>query len=102
MIIDTSYVLDLLTEDQAAFEKGIELMDANTPLRVLAMTLVELFIGYGATGDDEDAQQAENAIMGAILSSRWMTSSREKPAGSPAKPGRSRWGRDWCDSTSSI
>ena len=64
MIIDTSYVLDLLAEDQAAFEKGTELMDANTPLRVPAMTLMELFIGYGATGDDEEARQAENAIMG--------------------------------------
>lgn len=64
MIIDTSYALDLLDEDADAFEKGVELMTEHTPLKLPAMTVMELFVGYGATENEEEARQVENAIAG--------------------------------------
>ena len=64
MIVDTSYVLDLLAEEPEAFEKGVELMAEHTPLKVPTTTLMELFVGYGATENEEEARQVENAIMG--------------------------------------
>ena len=64
MIVDTSYALDLLDEDADAFEKGVELMAEHTPLKLPAMTVMELFIGYGATENEEEARQVENAIAG--------------------------------------
>jgi predicted nucleic acid-binding protein len=64
MIVDTSYVLDLLDGDEDAFQKGRELTDARTPLLIPAMTIVELFIGYGATEDEEEARTVENVLLG--------------------------------------
>lgn len=64
MIVDTSYVLDLLGADRAAFEKGQQLTSENTPLKVPTMTIVELFVGYGATENESEARQVENAIRG--------------------------------------
>lgn len=64
MILDTSYVLDLLDGDRDAFERGQELVAGPSPLRVPTMVIVELFVGYGATGDEEEARQIENALQG--------------------------------------
>lgn len=64
MIVDTSYILDLLEADQAAFEKGQQLTAENTPLKVPTMTIVELFVGYGATENEDEARRVENAILG--------------------------------------
>lgn len=64
MIVDTSYVLDLIDGDDDAFRKGEELVEAGTPLRVPSMTITELFVGYGATGDEEEARMVENVLRG--------------------------------------
>ncbi|WP_433632983.1 PIN domain-containing protein [Halomicrococcus sp. NG-SE-24] len=64
MIVDTSYILDLLDGDQSAFEKGQQLTEANISLKVPTMTIVELFVGYGATENEEEARHVENAILG--------------------------------------
>jgi len=47
-----------------SFEKGQRLTDGNTPLKVPTMTVVELFVGYGATENEDEARQVENAIRG--------------------------------------
>lgn len=64
MIVDTSYVLDLLDGDRSAFEKGETLTDDSVPLNVPTMTIVELFTGYGATEDEDEARLVENALRG--------------------------------------
>lgn len=64
MIVDTCYLLDLLGGNRAAFEKGERLTDENVPLKVPTMTIVELFVGYGATENEEEARRVENAILG--------------------------------------
>lgn len=64
MIVDTSYVLDLLDGDRAAFETGQELVAGSTPLKIPTIVVVELFVGYGATGDEEEAREVENALRG--------------------------------------
>jgi predicted nucleic acid-binding protein len=64
MIVDTTYVLDLIRGDADAFRKGQELAAADTPLKIPTMTMMELFVGYGATGDEEEARRVENALLG--------------------------------------
>lgn len=64
MIVDSSYVLDLLDGDREAFETGQRLMAGPTRLKIPTMTIVELFVGYGATGDEDEAREIENALGG--------------------------------------
>jgi predicted nucleic acid-binding protein len=54
MIVDTSYILDLLDGDREVFETGQELVAGPTPLKIPTMTIVELFVGYGATANQPD------------------------------------------------
>ncbi|MEZ3115186.1 PIN domain-containing protein [Halobaculum sp. MBLA0147] len=64
MIVDTSYVLDLLGGNREAFEAGEELVGGAKALKIPTMTIVELFVGYGATGDEDEAREVENALRG--------------------------------------
>ena len=69
MIIDTSSVLDLLDGNEAPFETGQQLIEAGTPLKVPTMTIVELFVGYGATENEGKARKVENAVEQGTLDS---------------------------------
>ena len=64
MIVDTSYVLDLMRGDTDAFQKGKTLTESDTPLKFPTMTSMELFVGVGATEDDHEAWRIENALRG--------------------------------------
>lgn len=64
MIVDTAYVLDLLDGDREAFETGRELVAGPTPLKIPTMVIVELFVGYSATDDEDEAREVENALGG--------------------------------------
>lgn len=64
MIVDTSYLLDLLEGDRDAFRKGEQLHGDGVVFRLPAMTIAELFVGVSATGDDDEARQIENILMG--------------------------------------
>lgn len=64
MIIDTSFLLDLLEGNRTAFEKGEQLVEQGTPFNVPAMTVAELFIGVEAIDGEDEARKVENVIMG--------------------------------------
>ena len=64
MIYDTTYFLDLTRADQqAAFEKGVELFEAGVPRRVPAHVVFELSYGVEAAAVG-DQRRVENALMG--------------------------------------
>ena len=61
MILDTSFLIDLFEGQQAAFEKGLELSEAQTVQRVPAPVLMEL--SYGAEfGGHEERRNVQNAL----------------------------------------
>ncbi|HKL28031.1 MAG TPA: PIN domain-containing protein [Natrialbaceae archaeon] len=61
MILDTSFLIDLFDGQQDAFEKGLELSEAQTVQRVPAPVVVEL--SYGAEfGGDEERRNVRNAL----------------------------------------
>ena len=63
MIIDTSYVLDVIDEDEAALAKEHELEAANVPLIIPSMTILELYIGVGkVTTTVAERQQVESVL----------------------------------------
>lgn len=64
MIVDTSYVLDLLDGVEAAFDKGMELHERDVVWKFPSMTVAEVMTGYGATEDDEIAREVENVLLG--------------------------------------
>ena len=64
MIVDTSFLLDLLEGNRAAFEKGEHLHAENVAFNIPVMTVAELFIGISSTRSDDEARQVENVIMG--------------------------------------
>lgn len=61
MILDTSFLIDLFDGRRGAFEKGIELSEAQTVQRVPSPVVVEL--AYGAEfGDEEERRNVQNAL----------------------------------------
>ena len=47
MIVDTSFVLDVIDDIEAAVTKEQELEAENVPLVIPSMTVLELYIGSG-------------------------------------------------------
>lgn len=61
MILDTSFLIDLFDGDQAAFEKGLDIAQAQTVQRVPAPVIMEL--SYGAAfGDEDERRKVQNAL----------------------------------------
>jgi predicted nucleic acid-binding protein len=61
VILDTSFLIDLFDGKQDAFEKGLELSEANTVQRVPSPVVMEL--AYGAEfGDEEERRSVQNAL----------------------------------------
>ena len=61
MILDTSFLIDLFDGQQDAFEKGLELSEAQTVQRVPTPVVMEL--SYGAEfGGDEERRNIQNAL----------------------------------------
>lgn len=51
MIVDTSFVLDVIDDVEAAVRKEEELEAEGVPLVVPSMTVLELYIGVGKVAD---------------------------------------------------
>jgi predicted nucleic acid-binding protein len=47
LLVDTTYIIDIMLNDKAAIRKAQELDDTSTPLIVGAPTIFELYIGVG-------------------------------------------------------
>src|SRR6056297_1209663 len=63
MIVDTSFVLDIIDGVEEAVEKERELEAAGVPLVIPAMTLLELYIGVGKVANSAQERQRVEAIL---------------------------------------
>lgn len=64
MILDTSYVLDLVRREETAFRKGVELHESGTIRRVPAPVRFETFYGAAFLDDSDERRRIRNELMG--------------------------------------
>ena len=60
MILDTSFLIELLREEQDAFEKGTRLAENGHPQRVPSPVLYELQYGVELYGDEDEKRAIAN------------------------------------------
>lgn len=60
MILDTSFLIELLGDDSDAFEKGVELAENGIPQRIPSPVLYELQYGVEMEGDPDEQRAVEN------------------------------------------
>jgi len=63
MIVDTSFILDIIDGVEAAVEKERELEAANVPLVIPSMTVLELYIGVGKIANTREERQTVEAVL---------------------------------------
>ncbi|EMA31528.1 MULTISPECIES: PIN domain-containing protein [Haloarcula] len=63
MIVDTSFILDIIDGVEAAVEKKRELEAANVPLVIPSMTVLELYIGVGKIANTSEERQTVEAVL---------------------------------------
>jgi predicted nucleic acid-binding protein len=63
MIVDTSFVLDVIDDVEAAVRKETELETENVPLVVPAVTVLELYIGVGKVADTREERRQVEAVL---------------------------------------
>jgi predicted nucleic acid-binding protein len=63
MIVDTSFVLDVIDDVEAAVTKERELEAENVPLVIPSMTVLELYIGVGKVANTPQERQAVEAVL---------------------------------------
>ena len=62
MILDTSFVLDLLDGDEGAVAKAEELECDGVTTKLPAMTILELYVGIGAAVDKDEERRIRRVI----------------------------------------
>mgnify|MGYP000453349460 CR=1 FL=1 len=62
MIVDTSFVLDIIDDVAAAVDKERALEAENVPLVIPTMTVLELYIGVGKVADTREGRQRIEAV----------------------------------------
>ena len=62
MILDTSFVLDLLEGDAGAVDKAAELEADDVPMKLPTMTHLELYIGVGAAVSPDEERRIRRVI----------------------------------------
>lgn len=60
MILDSAFCIELLRENRAAFEKGVELAENGMPQRIPVPVLYELQYGVEMEGDADERRAIEN------------------------------------------
>jgi len=63
MIVDTSFILDIIDGVEPALEKERELEAESIPLVIPSMTILELYIGIGKIADTRDERQQVEAVL---------------------------------------
>jgi len=63
MIVDTSFVLDIIDGVEPAVEKERELEAENIPLVIPSMTILELYIGVGKVANTRSERQQVEAVL---------------------------------------
>lgn len=63
MIVDTSFILDVIDDVDAAVTKEQELEAENVPLVIPSMTVLELYIGVGKVAPTRTERQRVEAVL---------------------------------------
>jgi predicted nucleic acid-binding protein len=63
MIVDTSFVLDVIDDVDAAVMKERELEAEGVPLVIPSMVVLELFIGVGKVANTEEERRKVEAVL---------------------------------------
>ncbi|WP_255149269.1 PIN domain-containing protein [Halorarius halobius] len=63
MIVDTSFVLDIIDDVDGAVTKEQELEAEGVPLVIPAMTVLELYIGVGKVANTQKERQRVEAVL---------------------------------------
>lgn len=63
MIVDTSFILDVIDDVDAAVTKEQELEAENVPLVIPSMTVLELYIGVGKVASTRTERQRVEAVL---------------------------------------
>lgn len=63
MIVDTTFVLDIIDGVEAAVEKEQELEAESIPLVIPSMTVLELYIGVGKVAATREERQKVEAVL---------------------------------------
>lgn len=63
MIVDTSFVLDVIADVDDAVEKERELEAEGVPLVIPTMTVLELYIGVGKVANTRGERQTVEAVL---------------------------------------
>lgn len=63
MIVDTSFVLDVIDDADAAISKELALEAESIPLVIPSMTVLELYIGVGKVANTREERQKVEAVL---------------------------------------
>lgn len=63
MIVDTSFVLDIIDDVDAALTKEQELESESVPLVIPSMTVLELYIGVGKVANTREERRKVDAVL---------------------------------------
>jgi predicted nucleic acid-binding protein len=63
MIVDTSFILDVIDDVDAAVEKEQELAVESVPLVIPSMTVLELYIGVGKVANTQEERRKVEAAL---------------------------------------
>jgi hypothetical protein len=63
MIVDTSFILDVIDGDEAAINKERELEAESVPLVIPSMTILELYIGVGKVSGTLEERRTVEAVL---------------------------------------
>jgi hypothetical protein len=64
MIIDSSYLFDLMAEDPDAFSKGAELVDAGEMQWLPSPVIAEVYYGVATARSNTTEQEVRNRLLG--------------------------------------
>lgn len=64
MILDSTYLIHLIRGNPRAFQKGLELFEAQTVRRVPVPVLFEVYYGVEFAESADQRRRAKNALMG--------------------------------------
>lgn len=63
MIVDTSFILDIIDDVDAALTKEQELESESVPLVIPSMTVLELYIGVGKVANTRGERRKVDAVL---------------------------------------
>ena len=63
MIVDASFILDIIDDVETAIEKERKLEAESVPLVIPTMTVLELYIGVGKVADTREERQRVEAVL---------------------------------------